>query len=174
MLQTITLGGGCFWCTEAAMLAVKGVTQVTSGYAGGSADTANYDAVCSGSTAHVEVIEVTFDDAIIDLDTLLRIFFTIHDPTTLNRQGNDRGTQYASVIFYANAAQKQAADAVISELTANGVNVVTRLETVPTFYPAEDYHQNYYARNPTQGYCNAVIPPKLAKLRSQFADYFVG
>lgn len=173
-MANITLGGGCFWCTEAAMLAVKGVTQVVSGYAGGTAETANYDAVCSGMSGHVEVIDVTFDAAVIDLTTLLHIFFTIHDPTTLNRQGNDRGTQYASVIFYADDAQKNTAEAVIAQLKASGVDVVTRLEAAPTFYPAEDYHQNYYARNPTQGYCNAVIPPKLAKLRAKFSDYFVG
>ena len=170
-MQHIILGGGCFWCTEAVFKQVRGVTEVISGYAGGTADQANYDAVCGGSTGHVEVIKVVFDEAKIGLSDLLLIFFATHDPTQLNRQGNDVGTQYASVIFYESEEQKQAGEEVIAALKADGLDVKTRLDPAPEFYKAEDYHQDFYARNPSQGYCNAVIPPKLAKLQSKFVDY---
>ena len=170
-MQHIILGGGCFWCTEAVFKQVRGVAEVISGYAGGTADQANYDAVCGGSTGHVEVIKVVFDEAKIGLSDLLLIFFATHDPTQLNRQGNDVGAQYASVIFYESEEQKQAGEEVIAALKADGLDVKTRLDPAPEFFEAEDYHQDFYARNPSQGYCNAVIPPKLAKLQSKFVDY---
>lgn len=163
------LGGGCFWCTEAVFLQLKGVQSVVSGYAGGLAETANYQAVCTGTTDHAEVIQIEFDERVIDFARLLDIFFVIHDPTTLNQQGNDVGSQYRSVIFYVDEQQKLIAEQKIKELKALGIAVVTELSPAPTFYPAESYHQNFYARNPTQGYCNAVIPPKLAKL-AQYAE----
>ncbi|MDO4251289.1 MAG: peptide-methionine (S)-S-oxide reductase MsrA [Moraxella sp.] len=168
-MQSIVLGGGCFWCTEAVFLTLKGVLGVKSGYMGGSADTANYSDVCTGDTGHIEVIHVEFDDALIGLSDLLDVFFVIHDPTTLNRQGNDIGTQYASVIFYANDTQKQLAQNKINALIAQGIDVVTQLLPIQPFYTAEDYHQNFFANNPTQGYCNIAIPPKLEKLKTQFA-----
>ena len=170
-MQHIILGGGCFWCTEAVFKQVRGVAEVISGYAGGTADQANYDAVCGGSTGHVEVIKVVFDEAKIGLSDLLLIFFATHDPTQLNRQGNDVGAQYASVIFYDGEEQKKAGEEVIAALKADGLDVKTRLDPAPEFYKAEDYHQDFYARNPSQGYCNAVIPPKLAKPQSKFVDY---
>ncbi len=169
-MQKIILGGGCFWCTEAVFASLKGVVRVTSGYMGGSAETANYDAICTGLTDHVEVVEVSFDESIISLNELLSVFFATHDPTTLNRQGNDIGTQYASVIFYTDSAQKQAAEDSIAKLIAEGVPVVTQVRAAEVFYPAEDYHQNFYAKNPMQGYCNFSIPPKLIKLRENFAN----
>ncbi|MFA9486586.1 MULTISPECIES: peptide-methionine (S)-S-oxide reductase MsrA [unclassified Moraxella] len=170
-MQHIILGGGCFWCTESVFLSLAGVISVTSGYAGGQADNANYEAVCTGNTGHVEVIDVVFDENIIGLDTLLDVFFATHDPTTLNRQGNDVGTQYASVIFYTNDSQVTTINNKIDTLKADGVAVVTQVKVAPTFYPAESYHQNFYANNPTQGYCNFAIPPKLAKLKTRFAKY---
>ncbi|MFB2537672.1 MULTISPECIES: peptide-methionine (S)-S-oxide reductase MsrA [unclassified Acinetobacter] len=160
------LGGGCFWCTEAVFLQVQGVKSVVSGYAGGTADTANYKAVCDGDTGHAEVIRIEFDEDVISFEKLLDIFFVVHDPTTLNRQGNDVGTQYRSVIFYLDENQHLVAEQKVAELKSLGVNIVTEISPAPTFYLAEEYHQNFYARNPTQGYCNAVIPAKLAKLRS--------
>lgn len=168
MRQSIILGGGCFWCTESVFLAVRGVTSVVSGYAGGCADTANYDAVCTGNTGHVEVIKVDFDSQLIDLSDILDIFFAIHDPTTLNRQGNDIGTQYASVIFYLHASQAELINQKIHALQSQGIAVITQVRPAPPFYPAEDYHQNFFAKNPTQSYCNFAIPPKLAKLRLNF------
>lgn len=168
------LGGGCFWCTEAVFLQLKGVQSVVSGYAGGLAETANYQAVCTGMTDHAEVIQIEFDERVIDFARLLDIFFVIHDPTTLNQQGNDVGSQYRSVIFYVDEQQKLIAEQKIKELKALGIAVVTELSPAPIFYPAESYHQSFYARNPTQGYCNAVIPPKLAKLRHYFFDDVAG
>ncbi|WP_111494313.1 peptide-methionine (S)-S-oxide reductase MsrA [Marinobacter bohaiensis] len=172
--QRAVLGGGCFWCTEAVYLALDGVTAVTSGYAGGSADTANYDAVCTGTTDHAEVIEVRYDPARTSYGELLRIFFSVaHDPTQLNRQGNDRGTQYRSSVFYENEDQKRVAEAYIRKLDEAGVYeapVVTTLEPLDAFYPAEDYHQNFAARNPFQPYVMAAAAPKVEKLRDQFGD----
>lgn len=172
--QRVVLGGGCFWCTEAVYLAVDGVSTVTSGYAGGSADTANYEAVCSGTTGHAEVIEVRYDPAKASFGELLRIFFSVaHDPTQLNRQGNDRGTQYRSAIFYENEQQRQVAEAYIQKLNESGVfgdPVVTTLEPLDAFYPAEEYHQNFAARNPFQPYVMAVAAPKMEKLRDSFGD----
>lgn len=172
-LEQAIVGGGCFWCTEAVFLAVRGVARVTSGYAGGLRPNPSYEQICTGVTGHAEVIAIDYDPAQLDYATLLDIFFATHDPTTLNRQGNDRGTQYRSVIFYLNAEQQQIAAAKIADLIAQGIPVLTELSPAPTFYPAEDYHQNYFAKNPTQGYCNALIPPKLSKLRQVFQDYVI-
>lgn len=171
-LETIVLGGGCFWCTEAALVQLKGVASVVSGYAGGHMDDPDYHSVCDGTTGHAEVIEVRFDPAVIDYRTLLLAFFAIHDPTTPNRQGNDVGTQYRSVIFTHSAEQDTTARAVIKELVAArtwDAPVVTEILPAPRFWPAEDYHQNYYAQNPGQPYCAMVVGPKAAKLRKLFA-----
>jgi len=170
-LEQAIVGGGCFWCTEAVFLAVRGVSRVTSGYAGGLRPNPSYEQICTGVTGHAEVIAIEYDPAQLDYVTLLDIFFATHDQTTLNRQGNDRGTQYRSVIFYLNAEQQQIAAAKIADLIAQGIPVVTELSPAPIFYPAEDYHQNYFAKNPTQGYCNALIPPKLNKLRQVFTQH---
>lgn len=166
---TILLGGGCFWCTESVFCSLSGVVSVVSGYAGGTAETANYPAVCTGNTDHVEVVEVSYDETIISTHDILSVFFATHDPTTLNRQGNDIGTQYASVIYCYNEAQAKTAEQLITELSNDGMNIVTRVQPAVSFYPAEAYHQNYYANNPTQAYCAMVIPPKLAKLRASYA-----
>lgn len=167
-MQQVLFGGGCFWCVEAVFLQLRGVIQVTSGYAGGHLVEPSYEAVCSGNTGHAEVVKIDFDEEQVRYTDLLTVFFATHDPTTLNRQGNDIGTQYRSVIYYYNNEQKQQAKQFIEELKAEGVQVVTELTAAPVFYAAEDYHQNYYAKNPSQGYCNFAIPPKLNKLRSKF------
>ena len=174
-MQTIILGGGCFWCTESVFSHVKGVTDVTSGYMGGDEVTANYKAVCGGDTGHVEVVKVDFDETIIPLETVLDIFFATHDPTTQDRQGNDVGRQYASVVFYTDEAQqKPTIDRVIGKLRdEQGIKVVTEVHPAAQFFPAEDYHQDYYANNPTQSYCNFVIPPKLAKLKQYFSGFMI-
>ncbi|MHA3104250.1 peptide-methionine (S)-S-oxide reductase MsrA [Acinetobacter sp. ANC 3791] len=167
-MQQALFGGGCFWCVEAVFLQLRGVIQVTSGYAGGHLVEPSYEAVCSGNTGHAEVVKIDFDEEQVRYTDLLTVFFATHDPSTLNRQGNDIGTQYRSVIYYYNNEQKQQAKQFIDELKAEGVQVVTELTAAPIFYAAEDYHQNYYAKNPSQGYCNFAIPPKLNKLRSKF------
>lgn len=167
-MQQAMFGGGCFWCVEAVFLQLKGVNQVISGYAGGNTLDPTYEEVCTGNTQHAEVILIEFDESQISFKQLLNVFFATHDPTTLNRQGNDIGTQYRSVIYYYNDEQKNQAEQYIDVLRADDLNIVTELSTVPTFYTAEDDHQNFYARNPAQGYCNFAIPPKLMKLRSQF------
>lgn len=167
-MQQALFGGGCFWCTEAVFLQLKGVHQVISGYAGGDTAHPSYEDICTGQTNHAEVILIDYDEQQIDFKQLLTVFFATHDATTLNRQGNDIGTQYRSVIYYFNEQQKQIAEDFITQLKADGLDIVTELSPVPTFYPAEDYHQNYYAKNPAQGYCNFAIPPKLMKLQSQF------
>lgn len=167
-MQQALFGGGCFWCVEAVFLQIKGVQRVISGYAGGHTLNPSYEDICNGDTQHAEVILVEFDETQLSFEQLLNVFFATHDPTTLNRQGNDVGTQYRSVIYYYNDEQKQQAEQYIEALKADGLNIVTELSPVPTFYPAEDYHQNFYAKNPSQGYCNFSIPPKLMKLRSQF------
>lgn len=172
-MQTIILGGGCFWCTESVFSHVKGVTDVTSGYMGGEAVTANYKAVCGGDTGHIEVVKVDFDESVISLETILDIFFATHDPTTQDRQGNDVGRQYASVVFYTDESQKPTIDRVVGELRAQGIAIVTEVRPAMAFYPAEDYHQDYYANNPTQSYCNFVIPPKLAKLKQYFGGFML-
>jgi peptide-methionine (S)-S-oxide reductase len=170
--QQAVLGGGCFWCLEAVFQRLKGVEQVESGYAGGDGP-ATYREVCSGETGHAEVVRVTFDPAVITYRDLLTVFFATHDPTTLNRQGADAGTQYRSVIFCRDAAQKAAAEAMIAELTRDRIfsdPIVTELAGDQPFHVAEDYHQDYYDNNRSQGYCQVVINPKLKKLREQFAD----
>ena len=167
-MQQALFGGGCFWCTEAVFLQIQGVQQVVSGYAGGHQPDPTYEQICRGYTQHAEVILIDFDEQQVSYRQLLDVFFATHDPTTLNRQGNDVGTQYRSVIYYFNDEQKAAADTTIQALKDEGINIVTELSPAPTFYPAEDYHQNFFARNPNQGYCNFSIPPKLNKLRSHF------
>ena len=167
-MQHALFGGGCFWCTEAVFLQLKGVSAVTSGYAGGHVQQPTYEQICNGDTQHAEVIMIDYDEAQISFTQLLDVFFATHDPTTLNRQGNDVGTQYRSVIYYLNEEQRGQAQQRIDALKADGLNIVTELSPAPVFYPAEDYHQNFFARNPSQGYCNFAIPPKLNKLRSKF------
>ena len=167
-MQQALFAGGCFWCTEAVFLQLRGVHQVISGYAGGDTAHPSYEDICTGQTNHAEVILIDYDEQQIDFKQLLTVFFATHDATTLNRQGNDIGTQYRSVIYYFNEQQKQIAEDFITQLKAEGLDIVTELSPAPTFYPAEDYHQNYYAKNPAQGYCNFAIPPKLMKLQSQF------
>ena len=171
--ETATLGGGCFWCLEAVFDQLEGVRSVESGYSGGSAADANYKKVCTGTTGHAEVVQVRFDPAVLSYDELLGVFFTIHDPTTLNRQGADAGTQYRSAIFYGSPEQKAAAERVIAELAAAKVwkdPIVTHLVPLDAFYPAEDYHQEYYARNGEAPYCQIVVAPKVAKFRKAFVD----
>jgi peptide-methionine (S)-S-oxide reductase len=171
--EVITLGGGCFWCLEAVYRETEGVESAVSGYMGGASANPTYKAVCSGTTGHVEVVQVTFDPAVISYRDILEIFFVIHDPTTLNRQGNDHGTQYRSVIFYHSPEQKAIAEEMIAELTredAYGSPIVTALEPASTFYQAEDYHQDYFANNPYQPYCSYVVAPKVQKFRKKFAD----
>jgi peptide-methionine (S)-S-oxide reductase len=167
--EVATLGGGCFWCLEAAFTQLRGVKQVVSGYAGGRGP-ATYEEVCSGRTGHAEVTQVTFDPSEISYEDLLDVFFTIHDPTTPNRQGADVGTQYRSVIFHHSPDQKRVAERRIAELGAAGLwkdPIVTEIAPLIQFFPAEDYHQRYFERNPAQPYCQAVITPKVAKLRKQ-------
>ncbi len=170
--EKATFGGGCFWCTEALFLQVNGVIEVVSGYAGGRVPgRPTYREVCSGLTGHAEVVQITYDPKLITYRELLIIFMTTHDPTTLNRQGADVGTQYRSVIFYHNDDQKTIAEDVLVEMKRYYENpVVTELSPLPKFFEAEDYHQDYYANNSEQGYCQYVISPKLSKLREQYAD----
>ena len=172
-LATAVFGGGCFWCVEAVFDELRGVRSVTSGYAGGETKNPTYEQVCGGRTGHAEVINIEYDPAQISFRDLLTIFFTTHDPTTLNRQGNDVGTQYRSAVFYANDEQKQQAAAFIKELDdakSFRSSIVTTLEPLTDFYPAEDYHQKYYANNPSQPYCQYMIPPKLNKLHKQYKE----
>ena len=167
------LGGGCFWCLDAVFRDLRGVTAVESGYAGGKDTSPSYEAVCSGRTGHAEVVKVTFDPAQLSYDDLLRVFFTIHDPTTLNRQGNDVGTQYRSVIFAQSDAQRAAAQRVIREIEEAKLysgKVVTELAGAEPYYAAERYHQDYFENNPAQSYCMFVVAPKVAKFRKQHAD----
>ena len=171
-LSTATLGGGCFWCLDASFRQLAAVEDVISGYAGGSGGQPDYASVCSGTSGHAEVVQVRFDSSKLNFGELLSIFFAIHDPTTLNRQGNDVGSQYRSVIFTHTAEQQAKALSLIAELDAQEIwptPIVTAVLSAPTFWPAEDYHQNYFARNPTQGYCQAVVQPKVAKLRQRFS-----
>ncbi len=172
-LETTTLGGGCFWCTEAVFDELIGVVDVVSGYAGGHKENPTYQEVCSETTGHAEVIQIEFNPEEISFKEILQIFFATHDPTTLNRQGNDIGSSYRSVIFYNSDEQKKIADELIDEITRDdvfGKPVVTEVTPFSNFYPAEEYHQNYYANNPNQGYCSAVVGPKVAKFRKVFAD----
>lgn len=172
-IQQANFGGGCFWCTEAVFTAVKGVSSVTSGYMGGQIENPTYEQVCSGKTGHAEIIRITFDADVVDFSELLLIFFKTHDPTTLNRQGADVGTQYRSVVFYENEEQKLKTEEMIRQLMAEQVfnsPIVTEVSPAPVFYPAEDYHQDYFINHRFQGYCMAVIEPKLVKFATQFRD----
>ena len=172
-LETATLGGGCFWCLEAVYLELRGVLRVDSGYAGGHVRHPTYQQVCTGATGHAEVVRIRFSPDEISFRELLEVFFTIHDPTTLNRQGADVGTQYRSAIFHHSAGQKTVARELIADLEAQGLwrsPIVTELVPAGRFFPAEAYHRNYFARNPGQGYCRAVVAPKVAKARAKFFD----
>jgi peptide-methionine (S)-S-oxide reductase len=172
-LEVATLGGGCFWCTEAVFDDLKGVVKVESGYSGGSVPNPSYSLVCTGSTGHAEVVNVTFDAEAVSFKDILNVFFTVHDPTTLNRQGADVGTQYRSAVFYHDEAQKATAEEVIREIEAAGIwdaPIVTEVTPFKDFYKAEDYHQEYYAQNPNQPYCRMVIAPKVAKFREHYRD----
>lgn len=174
-METATVGGGCFWCTEAVFQEVKGVHKVISGYTGGSAPgRPTYREICSGLTGHAEVVQITFDPSIISYEDILIIFMTTHDPTTLNRQGADTGTQYRSVIYYHNDEQQKKAKIILGEMqTVYEKPIVTELSPLGIFYDAEDYHQDYYKNNTEQGYCQVVINPKLAKLRKLHADKLI-
>lgn len=172
-LEKATFGSGCFWCTEAIYERVNGVHSVVSGYAGGKVENPTYKEVCTGNTGHAEVIQLTFDSSVVSYDELLEIFFRTHDPTTLNRQGNDVGTQYRSVIFYHNDEQKNKAEYYKNELDKSGAwenPIVTEISSIMNFYIAEDYHQNYFENNPNQGYCAFVIAPKVEKFEKVFKN----
>ena len=167
-------GGGCFWCLEAVFQQVKGVHHVTSGYAGGARPNPTYEQICTGVSGHAEVVKLDFDPSIISFAQLLDVFYGIHDPTTLNRQGNDVGSQYRSVIYCHNAEQRHIAEAYIAELQSSGLvksPIVTEVSDAVTFYPAEAYHQNYFANHPNQGYCQMVVAPKVHKLKHYFAEW---
>ncbi|MGM0365207.1 MAG: peptide-methionine (S)-S-oxide reductase MsrA [Actinomycetota bacterium] len=171
--ESAVIGGGCFWCLEAIFEQLKGVKEVVSGYAGGSVENPTYSQVCSGNTGHAEVIRVTYDPKIIGYRKLLEVFFYIHDPTTLNRQGNDVGEQYRSIILFNGLQQEEIAKELISKLEEQNVyedKIVTELKPLETFYMAEDYHQDYYEKNPSQGYCQVVISPKLGKFQEKFSE----
>lgn len=172
-LETITLGGGCYWCVEAVYENLDGVKSVISGFSGGNVADPTYEEVCTGETGHAEVVQITYDKTVTDINEIFKIFFTVHDPTTLNRQGADVGTQYRSVIFYKNDEQRKAAQSIIAELNKAKVYnrpIVTKVEPFKKFYKAEDYHQNYYANNKSQPYCKMVIQPKIEKFEKVFKD----
>lgn len=172
-VEVATLAGGCFWCLEAVYDQLKGVTDVVSGYAGGHVPNPTYQAVCNGTTGHAEVVQIRYDPNVVTFQDLLNVFFTIHDPTTLNRQGADVGTQYRSAIFYHTPEQQRIAQTTIADLTARKLwdnPIVTEVTALDTFYAAEDYHQEYFARNPYQGYCQAVVAPKVAKFRKLYIE----
>ncbi len=172
-LETITLGAGCFWCVEAVFDDLQGVDDVVSGYMGGHSANPSYEEICTGQSGHAEVIQVKFDAATISLREVLEVFFAVHNPTTLNRQGNDVGTQYRSAIFYHSPEQKQIAEQVIQSVGGGKVwddPIVTEVVPAATFYPAEEYHQEFFKRNPHQGYCMAVVSPKLSKFRKNFSS----
>ena len=182
-METILFGGGCFWCTEAVFSAgggsafggkiLKGVISVEPGYAGGNTENPTYENICSGSTGHAEVIKIDYDPEIISLENLLTVFFATHDPTTKNRQGNDVGTQYRSIILYSTEDQKTVSEKFIKDLnnsTEKGAPIVTEIKKLEKFYPAEDYHKNYYENNKNQGYCQVVINPKLKKVQEKFSE----
>jgi len=173
-LETITLGGGCFWCTEAVFVCVRGVTDVESGYSNGHVAHPRYEQVCTGTTGHAEVVRLTFNPAVIGVREILEIFFATHDPTTLNRQGNDVGTQYRSGIYYERPEHQQAAEDLIREMSQDklfGAPITTEVRPLANYWPAEDYHQDYYAHNPEQGYCAYVVGPKVEKFRKTFARF---
>lgn len=170
--EVVTIGGGCFWCLDAVFKDIRGVESVVSGYSGGAVPDPSYEDVCTGATGHAEVVQVTFDPAVLPLRELLRVFFTIHDPTTKDRQGNDVGPQYRSVVFYSNEQQRAAAQEAIAEIDASGAwgaKAVTEVRPFESFYPAEDYHQDYYRKNPLKPYCLFVVRPKVSKLRKSYA-----
>ena len=172
--EIATLGGGCFWCLEAVYQEMKGVESVVSGYMGGRVVNPNYQQVCGGRTGHIEVVQLTFNPEVVSYRDILEVFFAIHDPTTRDRQGNDVGEQYRSVIFYHSEAQKETADAIIRELEAEHIwsnPIVTQVREADVFYPAEDYHQNYFRDHPNQPYCSFIISPKLKKFREKLARY---
>jgi peptide-methionine (S)-S-oxide reductase len=172
-VQTIVLGGGCFWCTEAVYKEVRGITDVESGYSNGEVERPSYDAVCTGRTGHAEVVKLTYDPAQITLRQILEIFFVVHDPTQLDRQGNDVGSQYRSGIYYTTPEQKQVAEDMIRQMSQEklfGKPIVTEVRPLENYWPAEDYHQDFFERNPTQGYCMAVAAPKVAKFRKTFTE----
>ena len=174
MTRIATLGGGCFWCTEAVFQQIRGIAQVESGYSGGQVHLPTYEQICTGKTGHAEVVRLAFDPAVISFAEILEIFFTIHDPTTLNRQGADSGTQYRSVIFYHDESQRVIAQEVIAKMAAIWDDpIVTELSPAPQFYRAEDYHQNYFRQHPQQGYCSFVVAPKVAKARQVFASKLI-
>ena len=167
--EIATLAAGCFWCVEAVFADLKGVSKVESGYSGGQTPNPSYEAVCTGATGHAEVVQVTFDAEVISLDDILRVFFSVHDPTTLNRQGADTGTQYRSAIFTHSDAQKEAAKRIMTEMASKWTNpIVTEMTPLEKFYVAEGYHQDYFANNPNQPYCRAVVAPKVEKFRKEF------
>lgn len=169
--ETATLAGGCFWCLEAVFQDLRGVEQVRPGYAGGHVPDPSYEEVCTGTTGHAEVVQIVFDPGVVSYRDLLRVFFTIHDPTTRDRQGADVGPQYRSAIFYHSAEQRAVAEAVIAEVAKVWDDpIVTELAPFERFYPAEEYHRDYYRRNPDQGYCRLVIAPKVAKVRQEYLD----
>ena len=171
-METATLGGGCFWCLEAVFARLKGVESVTAGYSGGETENPTYSQVCTGNTGHAEVIQIRFNPEMISFKEVLEVFFHLHDPTALNRQGADSGTQYRSAIFYHTDSQKNVAHEIISETNAAGIwdkPIVTEVTLFRVFHPAEDYHQKYYERNPNQGYCRVVIAPKMVKLQKLFS-----
>jgi peptide-methionine (S)-S-oxide reductase len=175
-VEQATLGGGCFWCTEAIYLGIKGVVKVVSGYSGGKLKNPTYREVCSGLTGHAEVIQVTYDPAQVSYADILEIFWNTHDPTTLNRQGADEGTQYRSVVFYQNEEQKKIAEQYLQQLDASGKypgKLVTEISPLGNFYPAEEYHQNYFNQNQGQGYCQFVIRPKVEKFRKQYHEKLI-
>ena len=172
-LQKATVGGGCFWCLEAVYQQVRGVVGVESGYAGGQTLNPDYDSVCTGQTGHAEVVQIEFDADVLTYQKILEIFFAIHDPTTLNRQGNDIGSQYRSVIYAHDQEQRMIAQNIIEQLTQENIfdqPIVTELADLPTYYRAEDYHQNYFNNHPDQGYCAFVVSPKVSKFRKQFSE----
>ena len=172
-LETATLAAGCFWCVEAVFDDLQGVEDVVSGYSGGHKENPTYQEVCSETTGHAEVAQIRFDPEVLSYADLLRVFFSVHDPTTLNRQGNDIGTSYRSAIFYHSPEQKATAEEIIKEITAEGIYdnpIVTEVTAFDKFWPAENYHQEYFANNPNQPYCAAVVAPKVAKFRKKFAD----
>jgi peptide-methionine (S)-S-oxide reductase len=171
--ETATLGGGCFWCMEAVFDNLKGVVSAESGYSGGAVQNPTYEQVCTGKTGHAEVVQIAFDPTVISYEDILRIFFTVHDPTTLNRQGDDVGTQYRSVIFYYDEKQKRIAENVVEEIKSENIwddPIVTELSPFKSFYKAENYHQEYFSKNPNQPYCRIVIAPKVAEFRKMYQD----
>jgi peptide-methionine (S)-S-oxide reductase len=171
--ETIVLGGGCFWCTEAVYVKMRGITDVESGYSNGHVERPSYEDVCTGTTGHAEVVKLTYDPAQVSLEQILEVFFVIHDPTTLNRQGNDMGTQYRSGIYYTSEEQKRVAEEMIRRVNEEklfGRPVVTEVEPLANYSPAEEYHQDFFEKNPYQGYCLAVAAPKVAKFRKTFAE----